>query len=135
MLNTFQPRNACSVPAPHKLNLDLQGLSESAVCHPRRDVEFYWTNCYLLPIQGSCYQQLETLPSPSLTMEARLEIFVSFLVSRRVFLQQMSKSGEEIKNNSENMEIKLISVALDKQKCITETYHIQTCILLMTLTW
>lgn len=69
------------------------------------------------PPQGSCcYQQLETLPSSSLTKEARPEIFVSFLMSGRVFLQQMSKSAEEIKNNSENMEINLIPVALDTQK-------------------
>lgn len=63
-----------------------------------------------------CYQQLETLPPPSVTKEARPEIFVSFLMSGRVFLQQMSKSGEEIKNNSESMEIKLIPVASDTQK-------------------
>lgn len=37
-------------------------------------------------------------------------------MSGSVFSQQMSKSGEEIKNNSENMEIKLIPVASDAQK-------------------
>lgn len=58
-------------------------------------------------------------------------------MSGRVFLQQMSKSGEEIKNNSENIEIKLIPVALDTQKSIT-TYSLVSSwydLLLMTLTW
>lgn len=37
-------------------------------------------------------------------------------MSGRVFLQQMSKSGEGMKNKPENMEIKLIPVALDTHK-------------------
>jgi len=37
-------------------------------------------------------------------------------MSGRLLLQQMSKSGEEIKHKPEKMEIKLIPVSLDTQK-------------------
>lgn len=83
--------------------------------------------CYLLPLEVVTTSNPRPCHHHLLTKEARPEIFAFFLKTGRIFLQQMSKSGEGIKNKPENMEIKLKPVALDTQKkCIRETYCIQS---------
>lgn len=84
---------------------------------------------YLFPLEVITTPTLDPAIAKS-HKEIKAGTFASFLMSGRVFLQQMSKTGEGIKKKktkTENMEIKLIAVALDTiTESITETYHMQS---------